>query len=67
MSGLETSILLSFPFGVGARQFALSFPRPAHQRFDRHAFVDVTHADRELHRSKLNRLSARVFDFLPTD
>ena len=53
--------------GTSERRQPSGLPRPAHQGFDRHAFVDVTHADRELHRGEFNRFGAGIFNLLPTD
>ena len=53
--------------GASERRQTLSLARPAQQGFDRHAFVDVTHADCELHRGKLDRFGVGVFNLLPTD
>ena len=37
------------------------------RRFDRHAFVNIAHADGKLYRAKFNGFVAGVFDFFPAD
>ena len=53
--------------GASERRQTLSLARPAQQGFDRHGFVDVTHADCELQRGEFTGFSTGVFNLIPAN